>query len=102
MYIYKFPFLCFAHNQFLHGVLANLENFYRPIDRQTDTVRYRSSLPELKKFHVNLVFYSFVGQKSTEGWGNKFELTNPLESDNSRVSLLTLLKSIKVIKELSL
>ena len=45
MYIYKFPFLCFAPNQFLHGVFANVENFYR----RTDTVRYRSSLPELKK-----------------------------------------------------
>ena len=36
MYIYKFPFLCFAHNQFLHGVLANVENFYRRTNWPTD------------------------------------------------------------------
>ena len=36
MYIYEFPFLCFAHNQFLRGVLANVENFYRRTDRPTD------------------------------------------------------------------
>ena len=35
MYIYKFRFIFFAPNPFLNGVLANVENFYRPTDRGT-------------------------------------------------------------------
>ena len=49
MSIYTFPFLDFAPNSFLHGVVAKVKHFYQQIDRQMDKVRYRSSLPELKK-----------------------------------------------------
>ena len=52
MYTYNFLFLCFSLNPFLHGILACIFNFYQQtrMDRPTDKVRYRSSLPELNKF----------------------------------------------------
>ena len=82
MYTYNFLFLCFSHNPFLHGILACIVNFYQQtrMDRPTDKVRYKSSLPELKKFWVQtcvlttLIFYVLLTIKLFgAGFKNSYE-----------------------------
>ena len=82
MYTYNFLFLCFSHNPFIHGILACIVNFYQQtrMDRPTDKVRYKSSLPELKRFWVQtcvlttLIFYVLLTIKLFgAGFKNSYE-----------------------------
>ena len=60
MYTENFYFLCLALNQFPHEASACVENCYRPMEEETDKVRYRSSFLELKNIFYNLLYIVFL------------------------------------------